>query len=67
MGDLRESMVLGTKSGQYCVLGVSRYKWYQSQVAQPEMVGACTNPMKDASGDARSKDGVIVTSHIAWE
>jgi hypothetical protein len=34
---------------------------------QPEMVGACTSPMRDASGDAGSKEGVIVTSHIAWE
>jgi hypothetical protein len=23
--------------------------------------------MRDASGDAGSKEGVIVTSHIAWE
>jgi hypothetical protein len=34
-------------------------------IAQPEMVGACTSPMRDASGDAGSKEGVIVTSHIA--
>jgi hypothetical protein len=30
-------------------------------------VGACTSPMRDASRDAESKEGVIVTSHIAWE
>jgi hypothetical protein len=36
-------------------------------IAQPEMVGACTSPMRDASGNAGSKEGVIVTSHIAWE
>jgi hypothetical protein len=36
-------------------------------IVQPEMVGACTSPMRDASGDAGSKKGVIVTSHIAWE
>jgi hypothetical protein len=36
-------------------------------IAQPEMVGACTSPMRDVSGDAESKKGVIVASHIAWE
>jgi hypothetical protein len=29
--------------------------------------GSVHKPMKDASGDAGSKEGVIVTSHIAWE
>jgi len=36
-------------------------------IAQPKMVGASTSPMRDASGDAGSKEGVIVTSHIVWE
>jgi hypothetical protein len=36
-------------------------------IAQPEMVGACISLMRDASGDAGSKEAVIVTSHIACE
>jgi hypothetical protein len=36
-------------------------------IAQPEIRGACTSPMRDTSGDAGSNEGVIVTSYIAWE
>jgi hypothetical protein len=67
MGDLLESLIWGAKSGQYCVIGGGSLQNGIRAIAQPEMVGACTSPMRDANGDAGSKEGVIVTSHIAWE
>jgi len=67
MGDLLGSLVWRAKSGQYCVIGDGSLQFGIKVIAQPEMVGACTSPMRDASGDAGSKKGVIVTSHIAWE
>jgi hypothetical protein len=67
MGDLLGSLVWGAKSGQYCVIGGWVFTNGIRAIAQPEMVGACTSPMRDASGDAGSKEEVIVTSHIAGE
>jgi hypothetical protein len=67
MGDLLGSLVWGAKSGQYCVIGGLVVINGIRAIAQLEMVGVCTSPMRDASGDAGSKEGVIVTSHIAWE
>jgi len=73
----------GAKSGQYCVIGVGRYKWYQShcpawdgesvhklmRVASGHSLGRqeWSDPMRVANGDSGSQEGVIVTSHIAWK
>jgi hypothetical protein len=54
------------KADNIVSLGVDRYKWYQSHYPAWDG-GSVHKPMRDASEDAGSKEGVIVTSHIAWE
>jgi hypothetical protein len=54
------------KADNIMSLGLSRYKWYQSHCPACDG-GSVHKPMRDASGDAGSKEGVIVTSHIACE
>jgi len=67
MGDLLRSLVRGSKKRTI----LCHWRWVVTNgikaIAQLEMVGACTSPMRDASEDAGSKERVIVTSHIAWE
>jgi hypothetical protein len=72
----------GAKSGQNCVVGVGRFKWYQSHcpawdggsVHKPMSVASghslgrqeLGDTMRVASEDAGSQEGLIVTSHIVW-
>jgi hypothetical protein len=67
MGDLLGSLVRGSQKRTI----LCHWGWVVTNgiraIAQPEMVGACISPMRDASGDVGSKEGVIVMSHIAWE
>jgi hypothetical protein len=84
MGGLLGNLVRGSqKRTNIVLLGVGRYKWYQSHfpawdggtVHKPIRVASghllrlqeWGDPMRVASGDAGSQEGVIVTSHIAWE
>jgi len=54
------------KADNIVSLGVGRYKWYQSYCPAWDG-GSVHKPMRDASGDAGSKEGVIGSSHIAWK
>jgi hypothetical protein len=67
MGDLLGSLVRASQKRTI----LCHWRWVVTNgiraIARPEMVGARTSLMRDASGDAGSKEGVIVTSHIVWE
>jgi len=67
MGDLLRSLVWGAKSGQYCVIGGGSLQMVSEPLPSLRWWERAQAQMRDASGDPGSKEGVIVTSHIAWE